>query len=170
MRAGGGTDGGARGAYQVEGEAGRRRAGVASGAQPRRGRNRSWGGGSRPCPSTARTASSCTPARGREEGPTHPGSRLCPSPSYPPAWLLNAADDDTACYSRDGGREGEPQTTNATKGNGRTTGKAGRPIGGPWELSSPASCKLKPWRASVEVESSSSLSVGSAVSQGRLDA
>jgi len=100
MRAGGTEEGGSRGAYQVEGEAGRRRGGAASGAQPRRGRNRSWGGGSRPCPSTARTASSCTPARGREEGPTHPGSRLCPSPSSPPAWLLDAADGNPSLQSR----------------------------------------------------------------------
>ena len=138
-----GREGGSRGAYQVEGEAGRRRVGAASGAQPRRGRNRSWGGGSRPCPSRARTASSCTPARGREEGPTHPGSRLCPSPSSPPAWLLNAADGNPRLLQsrRDGGRQGEPKTANATKGE--RGGEQGRrpegPIGGPWEFSSPAS-------------------------------
>lgn len=119
------------------GEAGRRREGAASGAQPRRGRTRSWGGGSRPCLSIKRTASSCTPGRGREEGPRHLGSHLCPSPSSPPAWLRSAADSSTACYSPDGGREDEPKTTNDTGKMGGQQGRPEGPIGGPSVHGSP---------------------------------
>lgn len=74
--------------YLVEGGAGTRDGEAASGARPRHGRSRSWGGGSRPCPSTVRTASSCTLGHGRGEDPMRP---LCPS--VHPSWF---PDDDGA--------------------------------------------------------------------------